>query len=55
MLFNWLIATTTEEVGLSWFDFYSIGHITFGIGIFLFFSFFYTIQKYKGILHSARF
>ncbi|MFX1569754.1 MAG: hypothetical protein ACFFCV_15450 [Promethearchaeota archaeon] len=48
MLFNQFFATTVDEVGISWFDFYSIGHICFGIGIFLFFSLFYTIPKKKG-------
>jgi uncharacterized membrane protein YeaQ/YmgE (transglycosylase-associated protein family) len=48
MLFNWLFAETLEEIGNSWFDFFSIGHICFGIGIFLFFSLFYTIPKNKG-------
>ena len=49
MMLNWLIATTPEEVGIAWLDFFSIGHITFGIGVFLFFSFFYTIQTHRGI------
>jgi hypothetical protein len=48
MLFNSFFATTVDEVGISWFDFYSIGHICFGIGVFLFFSLFYTIPKKKG-------
>jgi len=48
MLFNQFFATTVDEVGISWFDFYSIGHICFGIGVFLFFSLFYTIPKKKG-------
>ena len=48
MLFNELIATEVFEVGVSWFDFYSIGHICFGIGLFLFFSLFYTIPKKHG-------
>ncbi|MFW9998530.1 MAG: hypothetical protein ACFE9Q_01335 [Candidatus Hodarchaeota archaeon] len=48
MLFNKFFATTVDEVGISWFDFYSIGHICFGIGVFLFFSLFYTIPKKKG-------
>jgi len=48
MLFNDFIATVADEVGLSWFDFYSIGHICFGVGLFLFFSLFYTIPKKKG-------
>jgi uncharacterized membrane protein YeaQ/YmgE (transglycosylase-associated protein family) len=47
MLLNEIIATTTNEVGISWLDFYSIGHICFGIGIFMFFSLFYTIPKAK--------
>jgi uncharacterized membrane protein YeaQ/YmgE (transglycosylase-associated protein family) len=48
MLFNEIFAETISEVGESWFDFYSIGHICFGIGVFLFFSLFYTIPKNKG-------
>lgn len=48
MLFNLWFATTTDEVGISVFDFYSIGHICFGIGLFLFWSLFYTIPKKKG-------
>ncbi|MFX0012651.1 MAG: hypothetical protein ACFE9R_20235 [Candidatus Hermodarchaeota archaeon] len=48
MLFNEIIATSTGEVGISWFDFYSIGHICFGIGAFLLISLFYTIPKAKG-------
>ncbi len=48
MLLNEIIATTIDEVGISWFDFYSIGHICMGIGIFLFFSFFYVIPKHHG-------
>ncbi len=48
MFFNEIIATTLDEVGLSWFDFFSIGHITFGVGAFLILSLFYTIPKNKG-------
>ena len=48
MLFNEIIATTREEVCISWFDFYSIGHICFGIGAFLLISLLYTIPKAKG-------
>ena len=48
MLLNWFFAETALEVGISWFDFYSIGHICFGIGLFLFFSLFYTIPKKHG-------
>jgi hypothetical protein len=48
MLLNEIIATTTNEVGISWLDFYSIGHICLGIGVFMFFSLFYTIPKAKG-------
>jgi len=48
MMLNELIATEIGEVGLAWFDFYSIGHICLGIGLFLFFSLFYTIPKKKG-------
>jgi uncharacterized membrane protein YeaQ/YmgE (transglycosylase-associated protein family) len=48
MILNAIIATTTSEVGISWLDFYTIGHICFGIGAFLFFSLFYTIPKSKG-------
>lgn len=47
-MFNEIVATTLEEVGQSWFDFYSIGHVCFGIGVFLFFSLFYTVPKNKG-------
>ncbi|MBD3196981.1 MAG: hypothetical protein GF317_18150 [Candidatus Lokiarchaeota archaeon] len=47
MILNWLIADNIDEVGLSWFDFYSIGHICMGIGIFLLFSFLYTIPMTK--------
>ena len=42
-LFDWIIASTSEEVGISAFDFYSFGHICMGIGIFLVISLFYTI------------
>ncbi|MFX1365061.1 MAG: hypothetical protein ACFFCE_02550 [Promethearchaeota archaeon] len=48
MLFNEFFATHIDEVGISWFDFYSIGHICLGIGLFLFWSLFYTIPKKKG-------
>ena len=48
MLLNEFIAETIAEVGVSWLDFYSIGHLCFGIGVFLFFSLFYTIPKNKG-------
>ncbi len=48
MLFSELFATQIDEVGISWFDFYSIGHICLGIGLFLFWSLFYTIPKKKG-------
>jgi hypothetical protein len=48
MLLNEFIAETINEVGVSWLDFYSIGHLCFGIGVFLFFSLFYTIPKNKG-------
>ncbi len=48
MLLNEIIATNPGEVGISWFDFYSIGHICFGIGAFLLISLFYTIPKAKG-------
>ncbi|MFX1571871.1 MAG: hypothetical protein ACFFB0_03910 [Promethearchaeota archaeon] len=50
MLLNELIATEIDEVGISWFDFYSIGHICLGVGLFLFFSLFYTIPKKKGAI-----
>ena len=43
MLLNNWIATNISEVGISAFDFYSIGHICMGIAIFLIFSLFYTI------------
>ena len=48
MLFNAIFATDVLEVGVSWFDFYSIGHLCLGIGLFLFFSLFYTIPKKHG-------
>jgi len=48
LIFNEWFATEVSEVGISWFDFYSIGHICFGIGLFLFWSLFYTIPKKKG-------
>lgn len=48
MILSEIIATKTSEVGVAWFDFYSIGHICFGIGVFLLFSLFYTIPKAKG-------
>ena len=48
MIFNEFFATLVDEVGISWFDFYSIGHLCFGIGMFLIFSLFYTIPKNKG-------
>ncbi|MFW9950900.1 MAG: hypothetical protein ACFFKA_12345, partial [Candidatus Thorarchaeota archaeon] len=35
-------------VGIAWLDFYSIGHIAFGVGVFLFFSLFYTVPKKHG-------
>ena len=47
MLFADLFATDPSMVGIAWFDFYSIGHLCFGIGVFLFFSLFYTIPKHK--------
>jgi len=48
MMFNWLFAENLTEVGLSWFDFYSIGHICFGIAAFTILSLFYTIPKKRG-------
>ena len=48
MLFVDLFATDPSMVGIAWFDFYSIGHLCFGIGVFLFFSLFYTVPKHKG-------
>lgn len=48
MMFNWLFAENLAEVGISWFDFYSIGHICFGIAAFTILSLFYTIPKKKG-------
>jgi hypothetical protein len=48
MFLNEIIATTAKEVGNSWFDFYSIGHIAFGVAVFMFFSLCYTIPKAKG-------
>lgn len=43
-----LIALDSSQVGIAWLDFYSIGHICFGIGAFLFFSLFYTVPKKHG-------
>ncbi|MBY9004162.1 MAG: hypothetical protein KGD73_09350 [Candidatus Lokiarchaeota archaeon] len=48
MMFNWFFAENITEVGISWFDFYSIGHICFGIGAFTILSLFYTIPKKRG-------
>lgn len=48
MILNEIIATNASEVGQSWFDFFSIGHICFGIGVFLFFSLGYSIPKSRG-------
>ena len=48
MILSEIIATNASEVGQSWFDFFSIGHICFGIGIFLFFSLCYSIPKARG-------
>jgi hypothetical protein len=47
MILNWLIAESVDEVGVSLFDFFTIGHICMGIGIFLVFSLFYTIPMSK--------
>jgi hypothetical protein len=43
-----LIAMDPSQVGIAWLDFYSIGHLCFGIGTFLFFSLFYTVPKKRG-------
>ena len=48
MILSEIIATKPSEVGVSWFDFFSIGHICFGIGVFLFFSLLYSIPKARG-------
>jgi hypothetical protein len=48
MILSEIIATKPSEVGVSWFDFFSIGHICFGIGVFLFFSLGYSIPKARG-------
>ncbi|MHA2431387.1 MAG: hypothetical protein ACXACC_10225 [Promethearchaeota archaeon] len=48
MLFVELFASDLSQVGVAWFDFYSIGHLCFGVGVFLFFSLFYTVPKNKG-------
>ena len=48
MILNEIIATIPEQVGLAWLDFYSIGHICFGLGVFLFLSLFYVIPKHRG-------
>ena len=50
MLLNCIVGLTTEEAGLCWFDFFSIGHLCFGLGTFLLFSLFYTIPKNNGKL-----
>ncbi|TXT62659.1 MAG: membrane protein of unknown function [Promethearchaeota archaeon] len=47
MLINWLYAEGPADVGLSFLDFYSVGHICMGIGIFLLFSLLYTIPMGK--------
>lgn len=48
MILSEIIATNASEVGQSWFDFFSIAHICFGIGVFLFFSLGYSIPKSRG-------
>ncbi len=48
MLFECIIGFTIEEAGICWFDFFSIGHLCFGLGTFLIISLFYTIPKHKG-------
>ena len=42
-----LVATNINEIGISFFDFYSFGHIAMGIGLFLFFStlIYYFLKK----------
>ena len=40
-----LIATNINEVGISLLDFFSIGHVCMGIGMFLFFSLIYSFFK----------
>lgn len=42
-----LVATNINEIGVSFFDFYSFGHITMGIALFLFFStlIYYFLKK----------
>ena len=42
-----LIARDISEVGISFLDFYSFGHVAMGIGLFLFFSFliYYLFKK----------
>ncbi len=47
MIFAELIAEDISQVGLAWFDFFSIGHICMGVGIFLVLSLFYTIPMSK--------
>ncbi len=46
---GFLFATNINEVSLSFFDFYSFGHIAMGIGMFLFFSvvIYYFFKKIK--------
>jgi len=43
-----IVGLTFQEAGQCAFDFFSLGHICMGIGIFLFWSLFYTIPKSKG-------
>ena len=42
-----LVATNITEIGISFFDFYSFGHLGMGIGLFLFFStlIYYFLKK----------
>ena len=42
-----LVATNISEIGVSFLDFYSFGHIAMGIGLFLFFStlIYYFLKK----------
>ncbi|TXT65755.1 MAG: membrane protein of unknown function [Promethearchaeota archaeon] len=47
MIGNWFIAEIPGEVGQSYIDFFSIGHLCGGIAIFLFFSLLYTIPMSK--------
>jgi len=44
-----LVATNINEIGISFFDFYSFGHLAMGVGLFLFFStlIYYFLKKFN--------